>query len=159
LKELGESLAQIVANTSAALQAATAEVARAAAEDEDAKRQAALMGRLAAALTELRAHEETRAGHGEREARLAEARRAEPVRPLLEALADAEAAAGSAADDLADLLPGSAEDPLVVERAEAAAASRADGAEAEAAALQRDVAAEEGLATQRAELDQLERDL
>src|SRR5215469_15573134 len=202
LKELGESLAQTVASTGAALQAATAEVARAAAEDEDAKRQAALMGRLTGALAELRAHEETRASHGEREARLAEARGAEPVRPLLEALADAEAAVGSAADDLAGLLPGSAEDPLanrlrealagqagaaaesgtgagragdalggsgddcaslaigeLVDRAKAAAGSRADGAEAQANALQRDVAAEEGLAAQRTELDQLERDL
>jgi exonuclease SbcC len=151
LKELQESLAQSVAVTGAELEAAIAAVAGAVARDEEARRQAGLMARLTGALAELRAHEGTRAEHDRRAGQLAAARHAEPVRPLLDALAEAVAAAAAASGDLAGLRPEPGEDALSG-RGGPEAAARATAAEAEAATLQRAVDAERGLPAAEAEL-------
>jgi len=181
LKQLGEDAARAIADTGAALAAATAALATAQAEDAEAARQAALMHRLAAAVAGRDAHEDTRPGHDEQVARLAAARRADPVRPLVEVLADADAAVRSATSDLTGLLAGPGGDARaagdhdalaarvraaltgpdtgwLVDRAEAEAAGRADAAEAAAAALQRDVDAEQGRAARQAELGTLQQD-
>jgi exonuclease SbcC len=155
LKELQESLAQAVAVTGADLEAAIAAVAGAAAQDEAARRQADLMARLTGALAELRAHEGTRPDHDRRAGRLAAARHAEPVRPLLDALAEAAAATRAATGELAGLIPEPGEDALAG-RGGPEAAARAAAAEAEAAALQRAVAAEQGLPAAEAGLQGLD---
>ena len=59
---------------------------------------AALLRRLADALARLAGHEAGRAEHEARAARLEAARRADPVRPLLDALAEAQAALADARD-------------------------------------------------------------
>jgi DNA repair protein SbcC/Rad50 len=155
LKELDESLAQAIAATGAALAAAAGSLSAAQAEEEEARRQAGLMTRLTTALADLRAHQGTRPGHDERAARLALARHAEPVRPLLEVLAEAVAAVEAATGDLADLLPEPDEAGLA-DRDGAAAAARAEAAEAEAAGLQHGAEAEQGLLGREAELGRLE---
>jgi exonuclease SbcC len=157
LKELGENLAGAIAVTRAALEAAVAALGAAQAEDEEARRQAGLMARLTTALAELQAHTGTRSGHDRRAARLAGARHAEPVRPLLEMLAEAAAATAAAAADLAGLLPSPGEDALAG-RGGADAAARADSAEAAAAGLQHDADDEQRLPALAAELDRLEQD-
>jgi exonuclease SbcC len=157
LKELGENLAGAIAVTRAALEAAVAALGAAQAEDEEARRQAGLMARLTTALAELQAHTGTRPGHDRRAARLAGARHAEPVRPLLEMLAEAAAATAAAAADLAGLLPSPGEDALAG-RGGADAAARADSAEAAAAGLQHDADDEQRLPALAAELDRLEQD-
>src|SRR5262249_832873 len=111
LKELEEGLAQAIAITGAALAAAEAAAAALAAGDEP-QRQADLVTRLTQAPTELRAHAETRAGHDQRARRLATARHAEPVRPLLEALGEAGAAVGEATGELISLVPEPGADAL-----------------------------------------------
>lgn len=151
LKELEESLAQSVAATGTELEAAAAAVAGAVARDEEARRRADLMARLTGALAELRAHEGTRAEHDRRAGQLAAARHAEPVRPLLDALAEAVAAAAAASGDLAGLLPEPGEDALAG-RGGPEAAARAAAAEADAVTLQRAVDAELGLPAAEAEL-------
>src|SRR5262249_21262371 len=99
----------------------TAVAGRKAAEaaDEQARQQAILMDRLTRALAELAGHEETRAEHEARAARLTRARQAEPVRPLLAELADrlaataehrARAEAQHADDEVAAADPGDPED-------------------------------------------------
>jgi len=157
LKELGEGLAGTIAVTRAALGAATAALAAAQADDEEARRQAGLMTRLTAALAGQRAHSATRPGHDQRAARLAAARHAEPVRPLLELLAEAVAAARAASAGLAGLLPEPEQDASAG-RGGADARARAEAAEAGAAALQHDADDEQGLPEQEAELGRLERD-
>ncbi len=96
LKEIAAELAKTAEVTGAGL--AVAETATAAARQagEQAKRQASLMTRLTQALARLHEHESTRAAHDQRAGQLALARQADPVRPLLAALADAEAAAATA---------------------------------------------------------------
>jgi DNA repair protein SbcC/Rad50 len=157
LKELDESLAGAIAVTGAALEVAVAGLGAAQAEDEAARRQAGLMTRLTTAVAELQAHASTRPEHDRQAARLAAARHAEPVRPLLELLAEAAEATAVASADLAGLLPEPDADALAG-RGGADAAARAKAAEADAAALQHDVDAERGLAEREAELDRLERD-
>ncbi len=156
LTELAGDLAQTAAATSDALAAATAAVTAAQAEDDDAKQRASLMARLTQAVAELRAHEDTRPGHDQRADLLAAARHAEPVRPLLDVLAEASAAVHAATADLSDLVPNPDEDALAG-RGGAAAVAGAEAADAEAAALQHAVDAEQGLPAQRAELAGLER--
>ncbi len=155
LKGLQERLAQAVAVTEAELEAASAVVAGAAAQDEEARRQADLMARLTGALSELLAHEGTRPEHDRRAGRLAAARHAEPVRPLLDAVAEAAATTSAATGALAALVPGPGEDALAG-RGGPEAAARAAAAEAEAAALQRAVEAEQGLPAAEAGLDRLD---
>jgi len=157
LKELDESLAGAIAVTGAALDAAAGALGAARAEHEQATRQAGLMTRLTMALTELQAHAATRPGHDLQAARLAAARHAEPVRPLLDLLAEASAATAAASADLAGLLPEPGEDALAG-RGGADAAARAKAAEAGAAALQHDADDEQGLPEREAELDRLEQD-
>jgi DNA repair protein SbcC/Rad50 len=151
IKELQEDLAQAVAVTGAELEAAIAAVAGAAARDEGARRQADLMTRLTGARAELRAHEDTRPEHDRRAGQLVAARHAEPVRPLLDALAEAVASAAAASGDLAGLLPEPSAGALAG-RGGPEAATRAAAAEAEAASLQRAVDAERGLPAAEAEL-------
>jgi exonuclease SbcC len=144
LKELEEGLAQTVASTGAALEAAVGEVTGAQAADEEAKRQAGLMTRLTAAISDLRAHEDTRAGHDRLAGLLAAARRAEPVRPLLEVLAEAGAAVRVATGDLLGVLPEPGEDALAG-RGGLEAASRAEAADQLAAQLQHFADSEQAL--------------
>ncbi len=157
LKELEEGLAQAMAVTGRALAAAASLAAAALAEDEEAKGQAGLMTRLTEALAELRAHAETRPGHDERTRRLATARHAEPVRPLLEALGEAGAAVRTATGELLGLAPEPGGEALAG-RGGPEAASRAEAADIEAAALQHAADAEQGLPGREAELARLEED-
>jgi DNA repair protein SbcC/Rad50 len=154
LKELGVSLADTTAVTAAALEVAAHAVAAALAEEEEARRQASLMTRLTRALTDLRAHEDTQPSRDQRAALLAAARHAEPVRPLLEVLAEAVAAVAVATDDLRDLLPEPDEEALAG-RGGAGAAGRAEAADIEAAELQHAVDAERDLPEREAELARL----
>src|SRR5262249_30345752 len=155
LKELEEVLAQAIAITGAALAAAAEAGAAALAEDEEAKRQADLMTRLTQALTKLRAHAETRSGHDQRARRLATARHAEPVRPLLEALGEAGAAVGEATGGLISLVPEPGADALAG-LGGPEAAGRAEAADIEAAGLQHAADAEQGRPDRDAELARLE---
>ena len=157
LKELDENLAGAIAVTGAALGAAVETLCAAQAADDEARRQASLMTRLTAALTELQAHAGTRPEHDRQAARLAAARHAEPVRPLFELLGEAVAAAAAASADLAALLPEPDEDALAG-RGGGGAAARAEAAEAGAAALRHDVDDEQGLPGRDAELGRLEQD-
>jgi DNA repair protein SbcC/Rad50 len=132
--------------------------ARAAQTAEQASaRQAGLMIRLTEALAALSEHETTRPAHEERAARLKAAGRAEPVRPLLALLADAEARAGllrkrisgavggeAAAPEFACLLAESA-DAILVRKTGQEAAGRAETARHDAAALEHLAAAEASL--------------
>ncbi|MGN6681267.1 MAG: AAA family ATPase, partial [Streptosporangiaceae bacterium] len=93
LRQLSEDLAAALARSVAGLERAEDAAKAARAADQEAARQAVLMARLTASLAELRAHEATSRDHHRRAAQLDAARRAEPVRPLLAMLADAEAAA------------------------------------------------------------------
>ena len=157
LKELAEGLAQTTAVTGEGLEVASRAVAAALAENEEARRQAGLMARLTQALADLSAHEGTRLDHDRWAGLLATARHAEPVRPLLEVLADATAAVQVAIGDVRDLLPEPDEDALAG-RGGAAAAARAEAADTEAAGLQHAVDGEQGLPGREAELAGLEQD-
>jgi len=156
LKELGESLAGAIAGTAAVLDTAVGALCAAQAEDSEARRQAGRMTRLATALAEQEAHQGTRPDHDRRAARLARARHAEPVRPLLELLAEAVAETQAASGELADLLPEPDDDALAG-RGGPGAAARAEAAEADAAALQHDADDEQALPGREAELGRLER--
>ena len=157
LKELGESLAGAIAVTGTALEAAAAAMGAAQAQDEEARRQASLMTRLTTALAELQEHAGTRPGHDQRAARLAAARHAEPVRPLLEMLAETAEAVQAAVGDLTGLVPDPDEAALAG-RGGADVAARGEAAEAAAAALQHDADDEQGRPAREAELDRLARD-
>ena len=133
-----------MAVSGAEVEAAIAAVAGAAAQDEEARRQAGLMARLTGAFAELRVHEGTRPEHDRRAGQLVAARHAEPVRPLLEALSEAAAATRAATGEITCLIAEPGEDALAG-RGGQEAAGRAAAAEAEAAALQRTVDAEQGL--------------
>src|SRR5262249_59892476 len=98
--------------TGAPVGAARNAASAALAEDEKANRQAGLMARLIRALAELRDHESSRPGHDERARKLATARHAEPVRPLLEALGEAGAAVEEATGELLGLIPEPGTDAL-----------------------------------------------
>src|SRR5690348_755419 len=157
LKELEEGLAQALEITGMTLSAAEEAAAAALAEDEDAKRQAGLMTRLTRALAELRDHESSRAGHDQRAIRLATARHAEPVRPLLEALGEAGAAVAAATGKLLGLAPDPGADALAG-LGGPEAARRAEAADNEAAALEHAADAEQGLPEREAGLARLEQE-
>ena len=111
LARLSDDLAASLAEAAGAHgQAVTAEQAARAA-DQEAAGQAALMTRLTGALSALREHESTREAHESRSGQLDAARRAEPVRPLLAMLADAEAAAARDRAALRDLVCGAPPGP------------------------------------------------
>src|SRR5262249_50197408 len=151
LKEESEGLAETMAVTSQGLELAIARVAAARAAAGQAGQQAALMARLTQALADLRGHEGTRAEHDRRAATLDAARRADPVRPWLTALAEADAAVGRARDELLGLIPGPSAD-MLAGRGGAGARGRADAAERDAAGLQHLADLEGGLPTREAEL-------
>lgn len=154
-KEAAERIAADLAVTRAGLDVAASDLARARAADEQAKQQAALMTRLTQALAALRAHLETRPEHDQQLQRLASARRAEPVRPLLAGLADAQALAAEAREALLAV----AEEPdadMLAGRGGSEAAARAEAAGREAAALQHLAGRETELATQEAAVARLE---
>src|SRR5262245_10188884 len=151
LKEESEGLAETVAVTGEGLELATAKVAAARAAAEQAGQQAARMTRLTEALAALGEHERTRPEHDLRVGRLAAARRAEPVRALLTALTEADAAVGRARDELLSLIPEASADTLAG-RGGAGARDRAGAAERDAAGLQHLADMEGGLPGQEAEL-------
>jgi exonuclease SbcC len=86
LKDLTEELAREHRVQAEVLEIVTADRKAAEAADERARQQAVLMDRLTSALAALAGHEETSGEHEARAARLARARQAEPVRPLLDQL-------------------------------------------------------------------------
>jgi DNA repair protein SbcC/Rad50 len=96
LKELSTELASHAAVTADGLELAAARAAELLAAGERARQQSAVMTRLTTARDRLATHEAGRGEHEDRAARLAAAQRAEPVRPLLAALADADQAAAAA---------------------------------------------------------------
>ena len=146
LKEIAAELAKTAEVTGAGLAVAETATAAALRAGEQAKRQAGLMTRLTQALARLREHEGTRAAHEQRAGQLALARQADPVRPLLAALADAEAAADAARNAVLGLVAGWDEDMPAgrdgdapaepAAAAAAAAAGRADAAEQAAISVQ-----------------------
>ena len=104
LKELSTELASHAAVTADGLELAAARTAELLAACERARQQSAVMTRLTTARDRLATHEAARGEHEDRAARLAAAQRAEPVRPLLAALADADQAAAAALDQLSPML-------------------------------------------------------
>ena len=135
LEDLAAALAGAVATTNAALEVASGAVTAALAEHDDARQQAGLMARLIKALAEYGAHQDTRPDHERRVGELAEARHAEPVRPLVAALTDAEAEVASARDVLLGLVADPDPDALEGLGGQEAA-DRAEAADQVAAALQ-----------------------
>jgi DNA repair protein SbcC/Rad50 len=140
LKELSADLAGHAAVTADGLEVAAARTAELLAAGEQARQRSAVMTRLTTARDRLAGHETTRDQHEDQAARLTAARRAEPVRPLLTALAEADQAVTTAAAALAQLGPGP--DAAVTA---AQALDRAQAAEQAAAALQHLATAETGL--------------
>lgn len=156
LKEIAAELAKTAEVTAAGLAVAAAASAAALRADEQAKRQAGLMARLTEALARLEEHQSTRAAHDQRAGRLARARQADPVRPLLAALDDAEAAAVATRDAMAGLATGDGEDLLAgLPGSGAEAASRAEAAEQAAFSVQHLADAEAALPGREAVLAEL----
>jgi len=154
LKQVGDELAETFALTGEALDLAASQARAALTAGERAKTRHGLLIRLAHALANLREHESTRAEQDHRAGRLAAARRAEPVRPLLAVLAEAEATAAAARQVLSGLEPDPAED-MVAGRGGPEAAIRAEECEHEAASLQHLVEAEAALPGREVALDAL----
>ncbi|MGN6679487.1 MAG: AAA family ATPase, partial [Streptosporangiaceae bacterium] len=158
LRQRRDDLAGALTRSATALEHAEAATKSAHAADQQAARQAALTTRLTDALGALHAHEASRGEHDRRARRLDAARRAEPVRPLLSMLADAEAAADreravlrelfepalALPEELASLLDSGADGSLV-RRASKAAAEQAEAGRRAAAGLDHLVAAEAAL--------------
>jgi exonuclease SbcC len=135
LKQVAADLAQTAAVSAEGLEVAAAEAAARLAACERERQQARLMARLTEALTRLREHEDSRPQHDQRAARLAAARRAEPVRPLLTALNEAQQVAGEARGRLLRLIPDP-DDTMLAGGGGAQAFVRAEAAEQDAASLQ-----------------------
>ena len=135
LKQVAADLAQTAAVSAEGLEVAAAEAAARLAACERERQQARLMARLTEALTRLREHEDFRPQHDQRAARLAAARRAEPVRPLLTALNEAQQVAGEARGRLLRLIPDP-DDTMLAGGGGAQAFVRAEAAEKDAASLQ-----------------------
>lgn len=104
LKEVAAELARTIEVTRDGLEIAATSLAAAQQADAAARRQAELMTRLTGALDRLAAHEATRPGHEELTGRLGAARQAEPVRPLLTALDEAEQLSQAARTALAEVV-------------------------------------------------------
>ncbi len=137
-KQLEGELAALAELSESAVGLAAAKVRQATAAEQAAVKRAALVTRLKEALDRLGRHEATRAAHDERVAMLGAARRAEPVRPLIFALGEAEAAVVAARRALRAVagqdcisLAASADSTLV---AKAAKRTEAEAAEADAEA-------------------------
>jgi exonuclease SbcC len=101
LAEAAARIAGTIETTRAELAVTGTRLAGAQAAVEQADQHAARLLRLTDALGQLAEHEAGRAEHELRAAQLAAARRADPVRPLLAALADADAAFTQARDEVA----------------------------------------------------------
>ena len=129
---------------------AAARTAELVAACEQARQQSAVMTRLTTAAGRLTGHEAARDQHEDQAARLAAAQRAEPVRPLLAALAEADQAVTTAAAALGQLSPGPDESLTAAQ-----VLDRAQAAEQAAAALQHLAAAEAELPGRLATLDGL----
>jgi DNA repair protein SbcC/Rad50 len=161
LKELSTELASHAAVTADGLELAAARTAELLAACERASQQSAVMTRLTTARDRLATHEAARGEHEERAARLAAAQRAEPVRPLLAALADADQAAAAALDQLSPMLdqlspvPGEVAVDGAVTAGVVAARDRAQAAEQDAAELQHLATAEAELPSRLAARDRL----
>jgi DNA repair protein SbcC/Rad50 len=156
LKEESESLAEAVAVTGEGLEVASAGLVAARAATEQLRQQATLMARLTEARAALGEHRRTRPEHDLREARLAAARRADPVRPLLAEMTEVEMAAGAARDVVRDLVPKPDEDALAG-RGGRQAAGRAEAADKAASELQHLADQEADLADQQEALAALDR--
>ena len=117
------------------LEVAAAETAARRAACEREQQQARLMARLTEALRRRGEHEASRPGHDQRAARLAAARRAEPVRPLLAARHEAQQAVREARGGLLRLVPDP-DDTMLAGGGAAQAFVRAEAAEKDAASLQ-----------------------
>jgi len=155
LKEHADELAATIAVTAAGLEVAAAQTEAARQAGEQARQRAARMTRLTAVLADLAGQEATRAGHEERASALAAARQAEPVRPLLAALAEADERVSAARAALAAVVPDPDEEQLAGNGGPRARA-RAEEAEQQAAALQHLVDAEQQLAQRERELAELQ---
>jgi exonuclease SbcC len=156
LAAVAAGLAETTGAMNEALGGAGAAAAAALAEHSDAKLAAGLLARLVEALAELGAHEDTRPDHERRVGALAAARHAEPVRPLIAALTEAEAEAGGARGVLLGLVANPDADALAG-RGGQDAADRADAADHVAAAVQHFTDAEETLPGRDAECAAVER--
>jgi exonuclease SbcC len=135
LKQVAADLAQTAAVSAEGLEVAAAEAAARLAACERERQQARLMTRLTEALRRLREHEDSRPQHDQRAARLGAARRAEPVRPLLAALHEAQQVVGEARGRLLRLIPDP-DDTMLAGAGGAQAFVRAEAAEKDAASLQ-----------------------
>jgi exonuclease SbcC len=156
LTELGGRLATAVTGAELALEDAVAATVTARESHDRAREHADLVTRRAEAERALAEHEETRRAHTDREQRLSGARRAEPVRSLLERLAAAEAVTDQARSAVRDLVEEADED-LLQGRGGPEKARDAATADRQAAALQPLVDDERRLPDRRAELAELEK--
>ncbi|MCW2907290.1 MAG: putative exonuclease, partial [Actinomycetia bacterium] len=144
LKQVSADLAEGLGVSAAGLEVAAADTAARLAACEREQQQARLMTRLTEALRRLHEHEASRPGHDQRAARLAAARRAEPVRPLLGARNEAQEAVREARASLLRLVPDP-DDTMLAGGGAAQAFVRAEAAERDAASLQHLADAEAGL--------------
>jgi exonuclease SbcC len=144
LKQVGADLAEDLAVRAAGLEVAAAETAARLAACEREQQQARLMTRLTGALQRLDGHQASRPGHDQRAARLAGARQAEPVRPLLAARGEAQQAVREARDSLLRLVPDP-DDAMLAGGGGPQVFVRAEAAENDAASLQHLADAEAGL--------------
>ena len=144
LKQVAADLAQDAAVSAGGLEVAAAETAARRDACEREQQQARLMARLTEALRRRGEHEASRPGHDQRTARLAAARRAEPVRPLLAARQEAQQAVREARAGLLRLVPDP-DDTMLAGGGAAQAFVRAEAAERDAASLQHLADAEAGL--------------
>jgi DNA repair protein SbcC/Rad50 len=144
LKQVAADLAEDLAVRAAGLEVAVTDTAARQAACEREQQQARLMRRLTEALRRLGEHEASRPGHDQRAARLAAARRAEPVRPLLAAWQEAQRAALETRTGLLRLVPDP-DDTMLAGGGAAQAFVRAEAAERDAASVQHLADAEAGL--------------
>ena len=153
LKEESKALAETVAITGDGLEVASARVTAMRTAAERAGQQAALMTRLTTALAALDEHERIRPEHELRVGRLAAARRADPVRSLLPALAEAESHTSEARDALLRL---DADEDSLAGRDGRETAERADAKDNQAASLERLADLESAVLDRRAGVAELE---
>ncbi len=154
-KQIGDEIAALAAISSSALELATDQLAKAVATELAASRQADSLARLAQASMRLRAHEATRREHELQAAELSAARRAEPVRPLLTALTEAEREVSAArlrvracsVDDGQRALGGDSVDSAAARKSARRAATRADEAARTVTSLEPLVSAEARVST------------
>lgn len=156
LTELDERLAAETTDAELALQDAIAQTAKARESRDRAREHAGLVTRRAEAERALAEHEATRQDHTDREQRLSDARRAEPVRSVLELLTAAETTTGRSRSTVQNLVE-EADDDLLQGRGGPEKAREAATADQQAAALQPLVDDERALPDRRAALAELEK--